>query len=755
MAVTAHADGPVVGARDRRRPVRRIAAVSSLLVAVSGLVASTGSLPAAAASLPGVPGTPAAGGMARAAALKWSAPADAGSPPLAQYRVEANGGSGWTPATAEQGIESITAGYDHSCALLDDGTVKCWGYNAYGQLGLGDTSYRGDGPGEMGDSLPAVSLGTGRTAVAVTAGAAHSCALLDNGTVKCWGYNYDGELGLGDAALRGDGPGEMGDSLPAVALGAGRTAVTVAAGLWHTCALLDNGAVKCWGANAYGKLGLGDTAHRGDEPGEMGDNLSAAPLGTGRTAVAITAGIRHTCALLDDGTVRCWGGANRGQLGLGDTSERGDDPGEMGDKLPAVALGTGRTAIAIAAGYYHTCALLDDGTMKCWGQNASGDLGYGNTAIRGDGPGEMGNNLAAVALGTGRNAVTMTAGHMHTCAVLDNGTVKCWGDNSAGQLGLGDTADRGDDPGEMGNNLAAIALGTGRTAVAVTAGDQHSCALLDNATLKCWGQNVGGNLGLGDTAVRGDGPGEMGNNLAAVSLGAGRSASPPRAAVVRLTPGTYHLRVVAVSSAGESAPSGASASVTVTASPPGAPTLVKAVPGSTTKATGPLKVSFRAGARNGSAITGFTARCASNNGGATHTKTGTASPLTVTSLTTGKRYTCTVRATNARGTGPASEPSAAAIVGAPAAPTHVTAVKVAAGSLKVRFTPGANNGRAITGYTAACVSSNGGATRSKTGTASPITVAHLTAGKRYTCTVRATNARGTGLASAPSASVKA
>src|SRR3972149_8904890 len=128
----------------------------------------------------------------------------------------------------------------------------------------------------------------------------------------------------------------------------------------------------------------------------------------------------------------------------------------------------------------------------------------------------------------------------------------------------------------MGNNLAAIALGTGRTAVAVTAGDQHSCALLDNATLKCWGQNVGGNLGLGDTAIRGDGPGEMGNNLAAVSLGAGRSASPARAAVVRLTPGTYHLRVVAGGSAGESAPSGASASVTATASPPGPPTLVKA-----------------------------------------------------------------------------------------------------------------------------------------------------------------------------------
>ena len=755
MMVAGAAGGPGFGARERRRPGRRIAAVSALLVAASGLVAVTGLLPAAATSLPGIPGTPVAIGMARAAALRWSAPTDDGSPPLMRYRVEANKGSGWAPATAEQGVESMTAGYDHSCALLDDGTVKCWGYNGYGQLGLGDSAYRGDGAGEMGDSLPAVALGAGRAATAITAGAAHSCALLDNGTVKCWGYNYDGELGLGTTTLLGDGPGEMGDSLSDVALGTGRTAVAIAAGLWHTCALLDNGTVKCWGANGYGKLGLGDTAHRGDGPGEMGNDLPAVALGTGRTAVAITAGIRHTCALLDDRTVKCWGGGNRGQLGLGDTRERGDAPGEMGDSLPAVALGTGRSAVAITGGYYHSCALLDDGSVKCWGQNASGDLGLGDTAVRGDGPGEMGNNLPAVALGSGRTAEAVTAGHEHTCALLDNATVKCWGDNSAGQLGLGDTVDRGDGAGEMGNSLAAVALGAGRTAVAVTAGDQHSCALLDNATVKCWGQNVSGDLGLGDTAVRGDGPGEMGNNLPAVAMGTGRAASPQRSEVVRLTPGTYRLRVVAVSSAGESTPSGASAPVTVTASLPGAPTGVRAVPGSTTKATGPLKVSFKAGASNGSAPTGFTARCASSNGGVTRTRTGTASPLTVTGVTTAKRYTCTAKATNARGTGPASAPSASVIVGSPGAPTHARAVKVASGSLKVSFTPGASNGRAVTGYEARCESNNGGATRSKSGTASPVKVTHLTPGKRYTCTVRATNSRGTGLASAASAVVRA
>src|SRR5205823_3943102 len=140
-------------------------------------------------------------------------------------------------------------------------------------------------------------------------------------------------------------------------------------------ALLSNGAVKCWGRNDGGQLGLGDTVDRGDGAGEMGDSLPAVDLGTGRTAVAISAGDFFTCALLDNASVKCWGANSEGQLGLGDTSARGDDPGEMGDSLPAVDLGTGRTAVAIDSGNIHTCALLDDTSVKCWGQNLSGQLG--------------------------------------------------------------------------------------------------------------------------------------------------------------------------------------------------------------------------------------------------------------------------------------------------------------------------------------------------------------------------------------------
>jgi alpha-tubulin suppressor-like RCC1 family protein len=345
----------------------------------------------------------------------------------------------------------LAAGETHSCALLDNGTLKCWGFNHIGQLGLGDTAYRGDNTNEMGDSLPAVSLGTGRTAVVLSTGANHVCALLDNGSLKCWGFNSNGQLGLGDTSSRGDGANEMGDALPAVSLGTGRTVRAVSCGASHVCALLDNGSVKCWGSNQSGQLGLGDGNARGDAANEMGDSLPAVSLGTGRTAVAVVAGWQHSCALLDNGALKCWGANQNGQLGLGDNAARGLSAGEMGDALPAVSLGSGRTAVAVTASGFHTCALLDNGSVKCWGSSQYGQLGLGDTVSRGDGPGEMGDALAAVSLGSGRTAVAVSSGNYHSCALLDNGTVKCWGWNGYGQLGLGDTSSRGDNANEMGD----------------------------------------------------------------------------------------------------------------------------------------------------------------------------------------------------------------------------------------------------------------------------------------------------------------
>jgi len=339
-----------------------------------------------------------------------------------------------------------------TCALLNDANVNCWGDNSFGQTASG-TSIDIWSPGVV------VSLGTGKTVSSIGAGGSHACAILNDGSLKCWGRNQLGQLGLGNTINRGNDFGlDMGDNLPIVDLGTGRTASVIAGGGDHTCAILDDSTVKCWGSNASGNLGVGDTSHRGDQAGEMGDALPAIDFGTGKTATAIAAGGNHTCARLNDGSVKCWGNNTYGQLGLGDTSARGDATGEMGDALPAVNLGTGKTAVSIAAGDNYTCAVLNDGSLKCWGDNAFGQLGLGDTNPRGDSANEMGDNLPAVNVGTGRTATTVQNGRSHTCAILDDGKVKCWGKSDLGQLGLGDTVNRGDGPGEMGDNLPYVSL---------------------------------------------------------------------------------------------------------------------------------------------------------------------------------------------------------------------------------------------------------------------------------------------------------
>ena len=214
---------------------------------------------------------------------------------------------------------------------------------------------------------------------------------------------------------------------------------------------------------------------------------------------------------------------------------------------------------------------------------------------------------------------------------------------------------------------------------------------------------------------------------------------------------SYRFEVAAKNAVGTGPQSAPTSPITVGA--PTAPTNPKAISTSTTTTTGSLVVSYAAGANNGATITSFVATCTSSSGGVT--KTGmhigaTAAPITVGAVTTAKTYTCAVEATNSRGTGPVSAASPPVVVGAPAAPSAPTAAKIVAGSMRVTFTPPANNGAPITSYTAICTSLNGGVTKSTAGPASPITVAGLTTTKTYTCTVTATNARGVGARSGPS-----
>lgn len=404
-------------------------------------------------------------------------PCDAGGPAACAEDQFARG------TTCIRKATSVSAGFFYTCAVLAGGDLKCWGQSSWGVLGYGSPdSPRGDAPNELGDALPPVSLGAGLTAVQVSAGSDLTCALLEPNSTKCWGYN-----GYGAAGNPIPTSGLAPDVLPARTF-APQEAVWVVAGPGFGTALRDDGLVSAWGQTPPN-------------------------FGAGRVAVAFDRisiyDNWHTCAVLDDGDVVCGGvggSLSSGALGYGVAP-----PGDA----PTVALGTGRTALAVATGFTFTCALLDDQSVKCWGANSFGQLGQGDTTARGTMPASMGDALLPVPLG--QPAVAITAGYSHACAILADGSVRCWGQNDHGQLGIGSTNNIGDQAGEVAA-LSAVDLGTGRTAVAIDAGG-HTCVVLDNGGIKCWGANTTGQLGQGDVVERGSAPGQLGDALAEIDLG--------------------------------------------------------------------------------------------------------------------------------------------------------------------------------------------------------------------------------------------
>lgn len=413
---------------------------------------------------------------------------------------------------------TLAAGVNFTCAITQAGAVKCWGENPRGQLGLGDLTPR-LALAELGANLPAVDLEAGRTAVELGVGSVHACARLDDDRLKCWGSNDYGQLGLGDVQPRGATPGSMGAALPGLDLGVKGNSRRFNGGGFHTCSLFEAGPVlKCWGIAIA--TGLGDNLDRGGAPNQMGGSLPPVNLGAGAKPVQLALGNLHACARLDGGAVKCWGHNSFGQLGLGDVIWRGQsDAFTMGDVLPAVNLGSGRTAVHITAGYFHSCAVLDNGQVKCWGNNDNGQLGLGDGAQRGIQPGQMGDALPPVDLGTGRRALLVESRGQSNCVLLDNRQVKCWGNNGKGQLGLGDSADRGGQPGQMGDTLPSVDLNVKTNLGELTelsVGGTHACVRYSLGAVRCWGE--GGALGVGDNINRGDQPGQMGAQLAPAIL---------------------------------------------------------------------------------------------------------------------------------------------------------------------------------------------------------------------------------------------
>jgi alpha-tubulin suppressor-like RCC1 family protein len=427
-------------------------------------------------------------------------------------------------------VQLATKG-NHTCVINHSGQVECWGESDYGQTGPAQKQ--------------AISLGTGHYATAVATGFFHTCAILENGMLKCWGRNDSGQLGLGDSLNRGLSANDLGDNLPAVNLGTGRTAKAISLGYSHTCAILDNGTVKCWGQNLQGQLGQGDTLTRGLLATDMGDHLAPVSLGTGLTALSISSNVGHNCVLLSNQSMKCWGDNFYGELGLGDSVNRGSLPNQMGDNLPAVALPTGPTGMIPAqvnTGGGFTCVNSTLGQVSCWGFNYHGTLGtcwalnsqgqlgscfnvgYTNY-IQGYGlsAGEMGNALPAVDLGLSELSIPVQAvasGTSFTCVTYSNGSgLKCFGDNTQGQLGQGDLTNAGDQPNEMGSNLQSVNLGTNIAIRNIVAGSFHACAVFQDDSVRCWGANAQGQLGMSLSNPNwGASANQMGSDLPVVSF---------------------------------------------------------------------------------------------------------------------------------------------------------------------------------------------------------------------------------------------
>ena len=353
-------------------------------------------------------------------------------------------------ATVNNGLpqlsKAITAGSSHNCALLANGAGRCWGNNFDGQLG--DPSFL-----SVFSVSPVSITGLADDPVILRAGSNHSCAVLNNGTVQCWGFNGNGQLGDGSTT----------SSTSPVTVSNLTDAIDLALGDGHSCALRSNGEVLCWGGNSQGQLGDGSTT------------ASSVPVAaTGITqAIGLTAGGNHSCALMTDSSAQCWGSNSQGQLGDGTSGlfVFKPTPGAVTGLANAVALATRST---------HTCALLADGTMECWGRNNDGQLGDGNTS----------NKTVPTAVAGLTDAVAMAIGFNHSCALLSHGEVQCWGRNSDGQLGDGSTT----------ASTSPVTVTGLMDAKSIIAGGAHTCALLADGNTHCWGDNSNGQLGDGSTS---------------------------------------------------------------------------------------------------------------------------------------------------------------------------------------------------------------------------------------------------------------
>jgi alpha-tubulin suppressor-like RCC1 family protein len=376
---------------------------------------------------------------------------------------------------------AITAGADHTCVLLNSGLVMCWGRNTNGQVGDGTLT-----PRSTPTLVSGFSVDDDEVAVQISAGRLHTCAATIGfgakgvriARVKCWGFNGSGQLGDGSTtdaptavvATAGTPAGDETDDVRAVAAGGD-----------HSCVVLGNGALECWGENADGQTG--DNTVGAIVSGVYQDGIKVLPtmVRDPKSVHAISLGYTHSCRLVDGGSVECWGSNLRSQMATGTfaggLSEPRTSPDVSASSVPR---------LEVAAGGRHSCGLVEGGGVKCWGRNDEGQLGDGTTTSSG----------TPVSVERLADAVAVSVGRYHSCAVIADGTVQCWGDNSSRQVG---------DPDVVGSSVPSPFPVYNLTGiVAVTCGDFYTCALNVTGAVQCWGENGAGQLGNGTTdAVHG------------------------------------------------------------------------------------------------------------------------------------------------------------------------------------------------------------------------------------------------------------
>eukprot|EP00435_Cladocopium_sp_Y103_P024305 s864_g5.t5 len=309
------------------------------------------------------------------------------------------------------------------CAKLDNSSVKCWGKNDYGQLGLGDKTDRGQTAATMGDNLTVLNLGSNLTILKVVSGEHHACAVVSNGKMKCWGRNQYGQLGRPETgSIFGDDTNEIGDQMPFVNFRSDEEVVDAAAGYTTSCAIFKNTSVACWGNNRDGMLGRGSGIAWSAEP-------QLVDLGAGHHAIQVAVGAVHICALLNTSKVKCWGAGSFGRLGNGDTRAIGTTASDMGDSLPTLPLDNVKH-IAVGTFGAHTCVILKNNGVTCWGYNTYGQVLPGGSFYIGDQEGEV-NSTKLIQLNDGSgqnvNATELALSDVFSCARLSNESIFCWG----------------------------------------------------------------------------------------------------------------------------------------------------------------------------------------------------------------------------------------------------------------------------------------------------------------------------------------